>query len=281
MKYAASPRCFAMLRKFEGFRAAPAPLPDGGWVVGYGHVRLGGAGTRLTKAEASELLALDIAPLERLVSRALKVAVVQSQFDALVSFAFSVGAPAFLASNVLRELNDGAPAAAARAMFVAAAAGPHTDALLLRRAAETAMFLKDAPDAAAPSALVRAQISPAARLTDILRSEPATEALLLSQPVSPQAEPELNTAHAAPVARRVPSWRLPRLRFNVGALSENFGLLALLGFGGALTLAGSSIVIDGNAVDLVAGGALVAPGLAAIAMSGYGLWRGGPQSAEA
>lgn len=270
-----------MIRKFEGFRAAPAPLPGGGWLVGYGHVRIGAAGARVTKTEAAELLALDAAPFERVVNRALTGAVEQSQFDALVSFAFSVGESVFLASEVLREVNAGNAVPAAYAMDADVRESEFTHALLLRRAAEKAMFLKDSPNAAAPSALVRLRRSPAERLTAILRTEPATEALLLTTPLAPQAaERELASAHATPVARQHRQ-RFPR--FDVGAAGENFGLAALLMFGGALLAGGSSIVIGGDGVDLLAGAALAAPGLAAIAMAGYGLWRGAPRikSAEA
>lgn len=269
-----------MIRKFEGFRPAPAPLPSGGWLVGYGHVRIGAPGARVTKTEAADLLALDAAPFERVVNRALTVAVEQSQFDALVSYAFSIGEAAFLASEMLREVNAGNWVAAARAMD-GSAAGEFAHALALRRAAERAMFLKDAPGAAAASALVRARRSPAERLTAILRAEPATAALLLTKPALQSDEREMASAHAAPVARKQRVARLPRFRFDVGAAGENFGLAALLMFGGALLAAGSSMVIGGDGVDLLAGAALAAPGLAAIAMAGYGLWRGGPRPASA
>ncbi len=282
MSYAISSRGLALIRKFEGFRAAPAPLPAGGWLVGYGHVRIGAAGSRLTKTEAAELLALDAAPFERVVNRALTVAVAQSQFDALVSFAFSVGEAAFLASDVLREINAGNAIAAAQAMDGGARDDEFAHALVSRRAAEKAMFLKDAPGAAAPSALVRSRCSPGERLSAILRAEPATQALLLTQPAPQSGVRELASGHAAPVARRH-GRHIPRLGFNFGAASENFGLAALLMFGGALLAGGSSIVIGGDGVDLLAGSALAAPGLAAIAMAGYGLWRGGPhvESADA
>ena len=266
-----------MIRKFEGFRAAPAPLPGGGWLVGCGHVRMGAAGARVTKTEAAELLALDVAPFERAVNLALTVAVDQSQFDALVSHAFSVGEAAFLTSEVLREVNAGNFAAAARAMD-GVGDGEFAQALALRRAAEKAMFLKDAPNAAAPSALVRARRSPGERLAAIVCAEPATKALLLTKPAPQTDDRELASAHAAPVARRQRDKRLARFRLDVGSAGESLGLAALLMFGGALLAAGSSMVIGGDGVDLVAGAALAAPGLAAIAMAGCGLWRGGARA---
>jgi hypothetical protein len=103
------------------------------------------------------------------------------------------------------------------------------------RRAEEALFLKDLPVVAAPSVFVRPQLDhaasilgapvnytpvpevgsiapapakpePAQRLTEILKNEPATEALLLTQvvandPVAEEEETEITTAHAKPVSR--------------------------------------------------------------------------------
>jgi hypothetical protein len=107
------------------------------------------------------------------------------------------------------------------------------EALVRRRAAEKALFLKGMPHAAAPSAFMRAKLDHAAsilgapikfalapaidaptaspkvdagkRLTEILMAEPATEALLLTQvvPADFVDDEELVTAHAKPVSRNV------------------------------------------------------------------------------
>lgn len=292
MTYAISKSGLALVRKFEGFRAEPAPLPRGGWVVGYGHVRKGEAGAAVTKAEAAELLARDLARAIRAVNRLVKTPLRQAQFDALVSFTFSIGETAFAKSEVLARVNAREFIAAAYAMELwrRSATVPKNqicEALVLRRAAERALFLKDAPGAAAASAVLRAKrhealapsaapasASPGLMLTRILKSEPATEALLLTQ-VAPAIacadEGELTTAHAAPVARKAAMRRMPRLHFTVA--SENFGLVALLMFGGALVALGASILVGGDTIDVAAGAALATPGFAASLMSGYGLWR--------
>lgn len=284
MTYAISKSGLALVRKFEGFRAEPAPLPRGRWVVGYGHVRKGEAGEAVTKAEAAELLARDLARAIRTLNRVVKAPLRQAQFDALASFTFSIGDAAFAKSDVLAHVNAGDFIAAACAMdgWRRSATVPKNEiceALVLRRAAERALFLKDAPGAAAPSAILRAKrqeapalASPAQVLTRILKSEPATEALLLTQVAPPASdEGELTTAHAAPVARKAAMRRMPRLDFAVA--SENFGLIALLMFGGALVALGASIFVGGDTIDVAAGAALATPGLAASLMSGYGLWR--------
>lgn len=242
MTSAISQNGLALIKAFEGFRAEPAQLPDGNWVVGHGHIRIGDAGDAVTEAEAGDLLALDMAPVECMVNAAVRQPVTQSQFDALVSFAFSIGADAFKQSQTLRRVNAGDALAAAYAMeaWRKGEIGDKLeviDVLVRRRAAEKAMFLQDLPNEGVPSVFLRAQLDhaaailgapvqyaaapevgsipvavappePAQRLTEILKTEPATEALLLTQVVvdddlldDEASQDEIVTAHAKPVAR--------------------------------------------------------------------------------
>ena len=236
MTNALSANGLALIRELEGFQAEPKQLPAGGWVVGYSHVRPIEPGEAVNENEAADILALDLAPLENLVNTLVTQPLTQSQYDALVSFAFSLGAEAFGKSQVLRRINSGDYVAAACAMDAWRKSDVSgelviVDALVRRRAAEKALFLKEAGDAA-PSVFVRAQLDHAAsilgapvqyasvpqvgtiepkqtvaepgrRLTEILNGEPATEALLLTQVVPDDAEDEgeITTAHAKPVSR--------------------------------------------------------------------------------
>lgn len=237
MTYAISANGLALIREYEGFRAEPAQLPDGNWVVGHGHVRIGEAGPAVTENEAGDLLALDLAPVERLVNAAVTARLTQSQFDALVSFAFSIGHEQFERSQVARRVNTGDFVSAACAMDAWRKSDVSgeleiVDALVRRRAAEKALFLKDLPHDAAPSVFMRAKLDYAASvlgaplkyaaapavgsipvvqmkqqdsvvLTEVLRSEPATETLLLTQPIANDVDDAdmIHTAHAKPVAR--------------------------------------------------------------------------------
>lgn len=225
------------MQRHEGFRAEPAQLPDGNWVVGFSHVRVGEPGAPLDHAEAAALLTMDVAPTERLVNARVTQTLTQTQFDALVSFAFSVGGEAFEQSQVLRRVNAGDFVAAACAMdaWRKSDVGGEleiVDALVGRRAAEKAHFLRDMAIDASPSVFVRAKLDHAAsilgapvkyavapavgavpivqpktesvlRLVEILQSEPQTAALLLTQVVTDDIveEDEIVTAHAKPVAR--------------------------------------------------------------------------------
>ena len=244
MTNATSANGLKLIQQYEGFRSEPTRLTDGSWVVGYSHVRVGEPGEAVNENEARDLLALDVAAYEKLVNGRITQPLNQAQFDALVSFAFSVGAEAFEQSQVLRRVNAGDYVAAACAIdaWRKADIGGETvivDSLVRRRAEEKALFLRDMACEAAPSVYMRAkldyaasvlgapvkyspapevkpapepqpQVEPAQRLTEILKSEPATEALLLTQVVADdvvEEEGELVTAHAKPVARSLDSVR--------------------------------------------------------------------------
>lgn len=345
MTNAISANGLALIREFEGFQAEPKQLPTGGWVVGYSHVRAEDAGEAVNENEAVELLTSDLAAFENLVNTLVTQPLTQAQFDALVSFAFSVGADAFGRSQVLRRVNANDYMSAACAMDAWRKSDVSgelvvVDVLVRRRTAEKALFLKGMPVVAAPSVFVRAQLDhaasilgapiayaalpevgsvaprpvqpePGARLTEILKSEPATEALLLTQVVAHDAvedDGEIATAHAKPVARydfepRVaprrserPSTKkgffsFPRRPGQVGAdqriheirksvglklpTLENFGLVALMLFGLALIATGVSLLASGagDVVEYAGAAALGAPGVAAVLMSAVGLWR--------
>lgn len=61
----------------------------------------------LTQEEAVKLLRKDAATRSKAVDDLVNVPLTQTQFDALVSFVFNVGADAFRNSTLLRKLNAG------------------------------------------------------------------------------------------------------------------------------------------------------------------------------
>jgi lysozyme len=91
----------------------------------------------LTAAQAQELLQKDLARAEAAVSFAVRVPLSQGQFDALVSFAFNVGAAALQHSTLVRLLNAGdyagVPAQLRRWVYAGGAVAP---GLVTRRAQE-------------------------------------------------------------------------------------------------------------------------------------------------
>jgi len=329
--YTVSNAGLALIQDAEGFRTTPGQMPNGSWVVGHGHVRAE-AGEPVNASEAANLLSLDLAPVERLVNEKVTRPLTQSQFDALVSFVFSIGGDAFEQSQVLRRVNAGEFVAAACAMDAWRKSDVSgelevVDALVRRRSAEKAMFLRDMAHGAAPSAFVRAKLDhaasilgapinfapapvvgsipvtlpkaePAAHIADVLKSEPATEVLLLTQVVTDDfSEDEIATAHAKPVARKVDtldmlpvdrrirsernqSERRVFLEVNVRDWMnhrsfETIGLAALMLFGLALVGVGASMLLEGNAdgVAILGASALCGPGIAAVLLATYGFVR--------
>lgn len=132
---------------FEGFRAKAAQLDDGRWTIGYGHTATAREGAEITEADAEALLLYDLIQAAHAVNEHVYAPLGQNQFDALVSFAFNIGARAFKSSPTVRRLNEGRMLEAALAMELWRKADLEgerivIDALVRRRAAEKALFLK-------------------------------------------------------------------------------------------------------------------------------------------
>lgn len=155
-----------LIKSFEGFREAAVRLPDGRWIVGFGHVRTAREGLSIGESDAEELLRHDIKPAEDAVSTLVYAPLTQNQFDALVSLAFNISPAAFHESDILRALNVGD--------FIAAANGfdkwrksrlngrlTVVDALVRRRTIEKALFLEHPSGRpAAPTQLVTPEFDP-------------------------------------------------------------------------------------------------------------------------
>ena len=162
-----------LIKSFEGFRPRaqrrdPAS-PDGGWIIGYGHTLSAREGATVSETDAELLLQYDLLPIVRAINASVGGAVNQHQFDALVSFVFSVGVDRFRASDVLQRLKAGAATEAADALYgwpEPVAAAPS----LRRRAAERALFVADPAAAVALSDLLTAPLPSVA-----LPSAPAPE----------------------------------------------------------------------------------------------------------
>lgn len=81
-----------LIKHFEGLKLKAYYCAAGKLTVGYGHTGSDvKTGMVITVGKAEELLRKDVARFEKDVMSLLKVPVTQSQFDALVSFAFNVG----------------------------------------------------------------------------------------------------------------------------------------------------------------------------------------------
>ena len=97
-----------LIMAYEGFRPVSKQLPDGRWVIGYGHTKAARANLRVSQEEAAAILReYDLPPVEKALLELLLVPVNQNEFDALVSFAFNIGIDQFEESDVLAHLNSG------------------------------------------------------------------------------------------------------------------------------------------------------------------------------
>ena len=137
-----SPRCVELVKHFEGFRAKPYLCPAGVPTIGYGHTEgVSLSDPPITQESAAALLEEDLAVFAAGVARLLTAPVAQIQFDALVSFAYNVGLGNLQRSTLLKKVNAGDLAGAAREFAKwTKAQGRELPGLVKRRAAERALF---------------------------------------------------------------------------------------------------------------------------------------------
>ncbi len=136
-----------LIKAYEGYRPVDRTLVSGQRVVGYGHRLMSEDAMVLSKAQAEELLKDDLAPFIDMINENVHAPLSQSQFDALVSFAYNIGPKAFLKSDTLRALNNGRPLDAANGFDIWRKSEIDgkvyvVDALMRRRTAEKALFLR-------------------------------------------------------------------------------------------------------------------------------------------
>lgn len=140
-----------LIRAFEGFRADPYLDAVGVPTIGYGSTYYpDGQRVRLTdppisEPEARRLMQATLAEFEDGISAALRVGVTQSQFDALVCWAFNIGVSAAQNSTLMKKLNSGDYSGAAdQFLRWNKAGGVVLRGLTRRREAERELFLEDA-----------------------------------------------------------------------------------------------------------------------------------------
>lgn len=131
-----------LTKRFEGLRLTAYQDSGGIWTIGYGHTGQDvGPGRRVSEFEAEALLRADLRAAIDCVNRAVKVAVEQNHFDAMVDFCFNAGRGSLLRSTLLTRVNakDFEGAAGQFALWVNVNGKP-LPGLVRRRSAEAAMF---------------------------------------------------------------------------------------------------------------------------------------------
>jgi lysozyme len=107
----ASPNALRIIKQFEGLRLTAYQCSAGVWTIGYGSTFYpDGAkvrqGEKITVEKADYMLKYTVSLFAVKVSELIKSKVNQNQFDALVSFAYNVGAGALQKSTLLRKVNE-------------------------------------------------------------------------------------------------------------------------------------------------------------------------------
>jgi lysozyme len=189
-----------LIKSFEGFRPRAVQDEDGRWVIGYGHTASAREGLTVAEADAELLLQYDLMPVVKALNDQVQAPLNQHQFDALASFAVSVGVDRFLASDVLQRLNEGHAGQAADAL-IGWPEDASADARLRRRAAERALFVADPASAVTLAELLAAPLPPPPVAAPAPPEPPAPEApatdartaalatLLGEAPAAPEATP--------------------------------------------------------------------------------------------
>ncbi|PDO81910.1 lysozyme [Kosakonia sacchari] len=145
-----SDKGIALIKQFEGLRLTAYQDSVGVWTIGYGWTQpVDGKPIRarmtIKEETAERLLRTGLVGYESDVSKLVKVKLTQGQFDALVSFAYNLGARALSTSTLLKKLNAGDYRGAADEFLRWNKAGGQVLAgLTRRREAERALFLDGA-----------------------------------------------------------------------------------------------------------------------------------------
>lgn len=138
-----------LIKKFEGCRlTAYKPVSsERYYTIGYGHYSASiYKGQQISQATAEQFLKNDVEAFANGVSKMVKVAINQNQFDALVSFAYNLGLTNLETSTLLKFVNQKKFANAADEFDKwIYSNGKVLAGLVTRRAAEKALFLKPMP----------------------------------------------------------------------------------------------------------------------------------------
>ncbi len=132
-----------LIRKHEGLRLQAYLCPAGVLTIGYGHT---GAdvktGMKIDISQANALLSKDVERFEKSVNDLVRVPMTQGMFDALVGFAFNLGAGSLKGSTLLAKLNaNDSQGAADEFLRWNKANGKVLDGLTARRESERELFL--------------------------------------------------------------------------------------------------------------------------------------------
>lgn len=156
------------LRKIPGGRYTAYRCPAGVWTIHAGVTEGVYDGMICTDAEGETMFRRELAKHEAAVNDLVKVEINQNQFDALVSFSYNCGSGALKKSTLLKKLNKGDFAGAAREFSKwNKGGGKVLPGLVRRRAAEAELFLT--PVGSTEPAMAQAVDAPTPAVADALK----------------------------------------------------------------------------------------------------------------
>lgn len=127
-----------LIKSFEGCHLDAYKCPAGVWTIGYGHTAGVTGGQKISQAQAEAYLRADLESSEKNVEKyAERYHWTQSEFDAMVSFAYNLGSIDKLTANGTRSKAT----IAEKMLLYNKANGNVLQGLVRRRQAEQKMFL--------------------------------------------------------------------------------------------------------------------------------------------
>jgi len=180
----ASQDLYDLIKEAEGLRLKAYNCSAGVLTIGFGTTNATGLidikpDTTITKAQAEILLSKYVAQMENLVNGAVKVPLKQSQFDALVHFAYNLDPAAFKKSTLIKQLNkgnyDAVPSELMKWVMITDKNGKkvRSKGLVNRRTKEVALWSKDEwQDDVTPNT----DVAPAREVPTIINTENVTAA---------------------------------------------------------------------------------------------------------
>ncbi len=132
-----------LIRKHEGLRLQAYLCPAGVLTIGYGYTGTDvKTAMKIDISQANALLSKDVERFEKSVNDLVRVPMTQGMFDALVGFAFNLGAGSLKGSTLLAKLNaNDSQGAADEFLRWNKANGKVLDGLTARRESERELFL--------------------------------------------------------------------------------------------------------------------------------------------
>lgn len=129
-----------LIKKFESCKLTAYKDSKGIFTIGYGHTKNVKSGMKITKKKAIELFESDVVIFEKKVNKYVNTYnFTQSQFDALVSFAFNIGSIDQLTNNGKRSIKE----ISNKILLYNKCGGKVLNGLVKRRKAEKQLFDKE------------------------------------------------------------------------------------------------------------------------------------------